>query len=771
MPLWVFLLLSVGFAGAMLFSTLGSKDSLVSAVAVIVSDGLAAAVVFVSAAGYGALLLRPLRLPDVPRPLWLATSAGVGLWFYATLMLLVGSFIPGSLNQYVWWTVVAVGGALAVGQWRGAIKGQVLPARVGGGALVWWLVAAAAGILLAGATLPPGYLGRATADSYDILEYHLQLPREYFQAGRVSTLDHNIYSHYPLSSEMLFLLAMCLRGSAYQAVYLCQMMNGLLAAVAVLAVFGLRGLPATGVGAGSNDAAGSHPPDALPAAAQSDFTARFGVALLASSPWILYLSYLAMEEMGQVAFAALALVWLKYWLARPALKAGLLLGVLLGAACCFKYLSVGLVAGPVLAVMLVLSLRHSGMAVRSGPQLDGDIILLEMARRNWRRIAQWLAVAATALVVFSPWLIRNVASTGNPVFPLAMDVFGHNGLTDEQVQRWENAHSAEYRPPVPQPPNWQAAEQTSRVDRLLGYFLWQAGQPALGAVVTLLLAGTLLSMLLRPAGVGVWAWSLLGVLALQLAVWALFTRDMPGRFLAVGVPTICLLCAVGLVRLAGVRELRFLRQNVASGSRWGTAPAVFLLVAAVILNLMSARLFLLQDLFAGPGVAGPPPSGASASWLAAQMWDGQGKVMLLGDSRAFYLPPGSIYATVYNTHPLETLLSKAHSPQDVADGLRNMGVKYIRLSPEEIRRLAYTVGWPSGLSVERMEEALGHYQATTQPNVRAELVTILAVPEVGSSATSAAASGPATRPASGPATAPTAPNSTQTGRSGSEGSP
>jgi len=263
---------------------------------------------------------------------------------------------------------VVVGGALGIVQARGRLRGVALPRRIGGSALVWILVATAGGILLAGLTLPPGYLGHITADSYDILEYHVQLPREFFEAGRVSTLGHNIYSHYPLSSEMLFLLGMCLRGSAYQGIYLCQMMNGLLAVVAVLAVFGLAGMPA---------APGARP-TSFPPEVEDDLTARFGVALLATSPWVIYLSGLAMEEIGQIAFAALALVWLKYWLARPSMKAGLLLGVLLGSSCCFKYLSVGLVAAPVLAVMLLLALRRK------------------------RQLLHWLAAAVMSLVVFSP---------------------------------------------------------------------------------------------------------------------------------------------------------------------------------------------------------------------------------------------------------------------------------------------------------------------------------------------------------------------------------
>ena len=54
-------------------------------------------------------------------------------------------------------------------------------------------------VLLA-AVLPPA--------DFDVREYHLQVPKEWLQAGRIEFLPHNVYGNMPLGAEMQALLAM-----------------------------------------------------------------------------------------------------------------------------------------------------------------------------------------------------------------------------------------------------------------------------------------------------------------------------------------------------------------------------------------------------------------------------------------------------------------------------------------------------------------------------------------------------------------------------------
>ena len=47
---------------------------------------------------------------------------------------------------------------------------------------------------------------------FDVCEYHLQAPKEFFQQGQITFLPHNVYANMPLGTEMLSLLAMVLAG-------------------------------------------------------------------------------------------------------------------------------------------------------------------------------------------------------------------------------------------------------------------------------------------------------------------------------------------------------------------------------------------------------------------------------------------------------------------------------------------------------------------------------------------------------------------------------
>ena len=55
-------------------------------------------------------------------------------------------------------------------------------------------------VILWGAMLPPW--------DFDVREYHLQVPKEFFQQGFIGFLPHNVYGNMPLGAEMLALLAM-----------------------------------------------------------------------------------------------------------------------------------------------------------------------------------------------------------------------------------------------------------------------------------------------------------------------------------------------------------------------------------------------------------------------------------------------------------------------------------------------------------------------------------------------------------------------------------
>ncbi len=101
----------------------------------------------------------------------------------------------------------------------------------------WWLMLPAAvfGLAILAGALMPTY-------DFDALEYHLQAPKEFYQAGRIAFLAHNVYANMPLGAEMFSLTGMVVLGdwwSGGQAGQLAIAGYTLLTALALLA-FGRR---------------------------------------------------------------------------------------------------------------------------------------------------------------------------------------------------------------------------------------------------------------------------------------------------------------------------------------------------------------------------------------------------------------------------------------------------------------------------------------------------------------------------------------------------
>ena len=82
--------------------------------------------------------------------------------------------------------------------------------------------------MLLGAMLP--------AIDFDVLEYHLQGPKEYFQAGRIAFLPHNVYTSMPFGVEMLHLVGMEVLGDWWWGGLVGQLLVALYAPAAAVLI-------------------------------------------------------------------------------------------------------------------------------------------------------------------------------------------------------------------------------------------------------------------------------------------------------------------------------------------------------------------------------------------------------------------------------------------------------------------------------------------------------------------------------------------------------
>ncbi|MEX2561100.1 MAG: hypothetical protein WD403_14350, partial [Pirellulales bacterium] len=171
----------------------------------------AAAAILAVSAMVGRLLMRGLGLDRGLTRLEVGVfSAGVGLNTVSLYVLAVG--LLGKLRSVSLFTVpaclvLAAMLALVIVERR---RRRELPAQPQQPARrrEWlshrwlWMGAPFVVAIMLGGMLPP--------IDFDVREYHLQAPKEFFQQGQVVFLPHNVYGNMALGSEMLSLLAMVL---------------------------------------------------------------------------------------------------------------------------------------------------------------------------------------------------------------------------------------------------------------------------------------------------------------------------------------------------------------------------------------------------------------------------------------------------------------------------------------------------------------------------------------------------------------------------------
>ncbi|HPS52168.1 MAG TPA: hypothetical protein PLK08_01335, partial [Phycisphaerae bacterium] len=436
-------------------------------------------------------------------------------------------------------------------------------------------------------------------DAYDLLDYHLQVPREYLDAGQITPLFHNVYSFYPLGAEMIYLFMMSLQGGVNEGMYLATLVHGLFGVLAVAGMFfGLR------------DSLGRFRPWAA-------------ALMLATVPGVIFYSWLAFSELAMICYMVLGLFWLKRWIVCRDIRTAIMTGLMCGCACSVKYLSVGMIALPIFLVMFLFAIAAS--------------------RRIW-----WHVITAVILciVVMGPWLVRNAVFTKNPVFPLATKFFGRGHWSSQVEQRWVHGHSGGRRPPVPAVPGWDAGSE-NRLKMLWTNFF---GSEFSGLGVTwLAILSSLWIVVEKKWRHDAWLFALMFIIAVQLAMWFLFAPNMPPRFILPSSAAAVLLAAEGLTRL------RWRGKSTAFLSS-------IILAAVVIFDFAGAFGIWLRQTKDTRDIV-PVPADVFMRQMSpgADIYKlgPQAKVLLVGDAAVFYYPSNVIYCTPFDNNPLDIVPQEA----------------------------------------------------------------------------------------------------------------
>jgi hypothetical protein len=594
-------------------------------------------------------------------------AAALGLGVLALAVFVLGT--AGVLAAWLWWALI---GGLCFFTWP-ALKrlGSNLGTRAGAFVREAHPVAVGAALFLALWCGAHVLLIWSPPLEYDVLEYHLGAPAQYLRDGRVSFLHENIYATFPENAEMLYLLGMILTGGKWAGL---AAGHTILFAAWLLGIAGVYTLTARLTGAtGQGSVPESDDARHFVSWHPAQVAATLAALLYALVPYATLLVADFYVEHFQAFFhvaavlAACAFLCDRRTGVRDRLGWITLCGALAGICCGVKYPALLSTLAPLLVLVPALcALRGSFYEA------------VHVAGR----------LGAAAAAVLSPWLLRNLMLSGDPLHPLGLllkrRLAGGGGAVPDRLDHFDVAHRAgahslqalrdalahvwgRFQPP---------SEQAEGVGN--GFF-WlrnaECGPHLLGFALPGLACCARAEVLLVA-----------GIFAADLTVWFVLTHRIT-RFLYPALPLLAVLGGVGIARLWTLRGLR--------------APVTAVALAAALLlgPLQALMVWSLSRPGAAAGLE-PPQDAARAQYHAIgnstwyEAWETinalpeGSKVLCLGDAQTFYLDRTPAYSVVFNRSLLEEVMARAGGDAALAvQLLAAHGITHIYVNAPEWFRL------------------------------------------------------------------------------------
>lgn len=229
-----------------------------------------------------------------------------------------------------------------------------------------------------------GILAAVPPVSRDALTHHLAIPKLYLANGGIYEIPDAIASYFPMNIDLLYMIPLMI-GNDIGAKYIH--FGFALLTAALLYVYLSRRLGA--------------------------LYGTIGILLFLSLPIIVKLSISVYVDLALIFFSfAAQLSLLKWKTSGYRIRFLVISAVLCGAAMGTKY------NGIVVCILLVFSTGY--IYAQSSPAKDSQTQPFKEMRNASLYCFLYLLIA---LVVFSPWVIRNCLWTGNPLYPLYDKLF------------------------------------------------------------------------------------------------------------------------------------------------------------------------------------------------------------------------------------------------------------------------------------------------------------------------------------------------------------
>ncbi len=579
------------------------------------SNGAFLALMALAGWGLGRPILRRSGAGEVGGMAGGLLALGVG-WGALGLAFL-GLGLAGFWRVWVVWALLMAG-------WGGALReahrwlGERPSAPAGGPAAAAWTAWEGGLVLFLGCLGALHFFAALMPETfYDSLVYHLALPDRYWRRGGIVPTFENLYSGFPMLTSMLYGLALPLGSDG-----LARLMHWALGAAAVACVYEL-GRRCAGRSSG-----------------------LLAAALFYAVPMTGALTWQCGAEMGWAFFQLLALLALVIRVERGEAPGPWIFwcGVFAGLAMGSKYQ-----AGPLLGVLPA--------ALYAARPTEG---------RALRR--ECLVLAAVALAVVSPWLLKNAVLYSNPVYP-----FFHESFADEPIPRWRQlVADAERR---------DLARVLSTGAGFKSFLLhpWEMSYQGTERGPTFLMALPVLGLAAFRSG----GLSAVWIAALGLwAAWSLSTTMF--RYFIPTLPVICVAAAAAWESLLGPRARPAMRvllilHLMLQGEfifYWLKSSGVVPVILGI--ETLDRHLSVPHPFYHNP--VQPAVAFINRELPAAA------KVLFVGEARCYHLRRDGICTTYYDDFPVRPWLARSPDAAAFREILRDNGVTHVLFNRNELGR-------------------------------------------------------------------------------------
>ena len=240
------------------------------------------------------------------------------------------------------------------------------------------------------------FLAAVPPVSRDALTHHLFVPKLYLEHGGIYQIPSIPFSYYPMNLDLLYMIPLYFGNDIIP-----KYIHFLFALLTTWLIY-----------------------DYLKNRTSSIY-ALLGSLFFLSIPIIVKLSITVYVDLGLMFFTTASLLLLFKWLnSGHKIRYLVFAGICCGLATGIKYNG--------LIVLFLLPLFIPVLYIRSKNGTEGS---------NSKGIGSSLIFLLAALITFSPWLIRNYAWTGNPIYPLHDSLFQQT--TDKTVGQEQSAPQKE----------------------------------------------------------------------------------------------------------------------------------------------------------------------------------------------------------------------------------------------------------------------------------------------------------------------------------------